>query len=341
MRNVKSTLGKIVERIFKYKKVFVILFMLLVVSVPMLNLSSYIMRILILGGIYMVLTLSLNLLTGFTGQVSLGHAAFYGIGAYTSALLSLKFGYSFLITATCGGIMAAIFGILLGSPTLKLQGSYLSIVTLGFCEIARIIELNWMSLTRGPLGLPGIPTPKIFGFTIEKDRGYYYLVVVLILITIFAIKNIINSRTGRAMIAIREDDIAAEAMGINIFKYKLLAFTISAFFAGLAGSFYAHYVTFIDPQSFTFDESIQILSMVILGGMGSIPGSIIGALVLVSIPEMLRSVQEYRMVIYGIVLVFMMLVRPQGLFGNVNFSKILKRLASNKDGKTEEVGKNA
>ncbi len=338
---MKSTLGKIVERIFKYKKVFVILFMLLVVSVPMLNLSSYIMRILILGGIYMVLTLSLNLLTGFTGQVSLGHAAFYGIGAYTSALLSLKFGYSFLITATCGGIMAAIFGILLGSPTLKLQGSYLSIVTLGFCEIARIIELNWMSLTRGPLGLPGIPTPKIFGFTIEKDRGYYYLVVVLILITIFAIKNIINSRTGRAMIAIREDDIAAEAMGINIFKYKLLAFTISAFFAGLAGSFYAHYVTFIDPQSFTFDESIQILSMVILGGMGSIPGSIIGALVLVSIPEMLRSVQEYRMVIYGIVLVFMMLVRPQGLFGNVNFSKILKRLASNKDGKTEEVGKNA
>lgn len=338
---MKSTLEKIVERIFKYKKVFVILFMLLVVSVPMLNLSSYIMRILILGGIYIVLTLSLNLLTGFTGQVSLGHAAFYGIGAYTSALLSLKFGYSFLITATCGGIMAAIFGILLGSPTLKLQGSYLSIVTLGFCEIARIIELNWMSLTRGPLGLPGIPTPKIFGFTIEKDRGYYYLIVVLILITIFVIKNIINSRTGRAIIAIREDDIAAEAMGINIFKYKLLAFTISAFFAGLAGSFYAHYVTFIDPQSFTFDESIQILSMVILGGMGSIPGSIIGALVLVSIPEMLRSVQEYRMVIYGIVLVFMMLVRPQGLFGNVNFSKISKRLASNKDGKTEEVGKNA
>lgn len=329
------------ECICRYKKIFIILFLLLVASVPLFNFSSYIMRILILGGIYIVLALSLNLLTGFTGQVSLGHAAFYGIGAYTSALLSLKFGYSFLMTAICGGIMAAIFGILLGSPTLKLQGSYLSIVTLGFCEIARIIELNWMSLTRGPLGLPGIPTPKILGFTIEKDRGYYYLIVVLILITIFVIKNIINSRTGRAMIAIREDDIAAEAMGINVFKYKLLAFTISAFFAGLAGSFYAHYVTFIDPQSFTFDESIQILSMVILGGMGSIPGSIIGALVLVSIPEILRSVQEYRMVLYGIVLVVMMLVRPQGLFGDIKLTKILNKITSNKNDKTEEVEKNA
>lgn len=338
---MKSTLGKIMECILKYKKFCVILFILLVVSIPMLNFSSYIMRILILGGIYIVLALSLNLLTGFTGQVSLGHAAFYGIGAYTSALLSLEFGYSFLITATCGGIMAAIFGVLLGSPTLKLQGSYLSIVTLGFCEIARIIELNWMGLTRGPLGLPGIPSPKIFGFMIERDRDYYYLIVVLIVITIFVIKNIINSKTGRAMIAIREDDIAAEAMGINIFKYKLLAFTISAFFAGLAGSFYAHYVTFIDPQSFTFDESIQILSMVILGGMGSIPGTIIGALVLVSIPEILRSVQEYRMVLYGIVLVVMMLVRPQGLFGDINLTKIINKMTSNKNDKEEEVGKNA
>lgn len=338
---MKSTLRKIIERILKYKKFYMILFILLVVSIPMLNFSSYIMRILILGGIYIVLALSLNLLTGFTGQVSLGHAAFYGIGAYTSALLSLKFGYSFLITATCGGIMAAMFGVLLGSPTLKLQGSYLSIVTLGFCEIARIIELNWMGLTRGPLGIPGIPSPKIFGFIIEKDRDYYYLIVVLIVITIFVIKNIINSKTGRAMIAIREDDIAAEAMGINIFKYKLLAFTISAFFAGLAGSFYAHYVTFIDPQSFTFDESIQILSMVILGGMGSIPGTIIGALVLVSIPEILRSVQEYRMVLYGIVLVVMMLVRPQGLFGDINLTKIINKMTSNKNDKEEEVGKNA
>lgn len=305
----------------KNLKLLSILALIVILIVPFLNLSPYIMRILILSGIYIILALSLNLLTGFTGQVSLGHAAFYGIGAYTSALLSIKFGYSFIITAVFAGLIAALFGLFLGMPTLKLQGSYLSIVTLGFCEIARLIELNWMSLTRGPLGLPGIPTPKIFGYIIDDDRGYYYLILALVFITVLGINNIINSRTGRALVSIREDSLAAEASGINIFKYKLLAFTISAFFAGIAGSFYAHYVTFIDPQSFTFDESIQILSMVILGGMGSIPGTILGAIVLVAIPEVLRGLAEYRMVIYGAVLVVVMLIRPQGLFGNLSFPK--------------------
>jgi branched-chain amino acid transport system permease protein len=310
--------------------------MLILIGVPFYGFSPYIMRIIILVGIYVILALSLNLLTGFTGQVSLGHAAFYGIGAYTSALLAVNFGLPYLLTGLLAGLFAAFIAFLLGMPTLKLEGTYLSIVTLGFCEITRLVELNWMKVTKGPLGVPGIPSPSIFGIQIDTDLKYYYLILILVVIAILTINNIINSRTGRALISIKEDELASEAMGVNTFRYKMLAFTISAFFAGVAGSYYAHYVTYIDPQSFTFDESIQILSMVILGGMGSIPGTIIGAATLVSIPEILRSLQEYRMVIYGLVLVIMMLTRPQGILGNIKIRDIIKnRLDKDKSQKVE------
>ncbi len=300
----------------------IILFISFMTLIPFLGFSPYIMRIMILSGIYIILALSLNLLTGFTGIVCLGHAAFYGIGAYTSALLAIHFDLSFVFTAIAGGVVAAFFGLLLGLPTLRLNGTYLSMVTLGFCEIVRLVGLNWMSLTRGPMGLTGIPFPKILGWVIDRDAEYFYLVLILIIMTWVILNNLIQSRAGIALIAIREDEVAAEAMGINILKYKVLAFAISAFFAGIAGSFYAHYASFINPQSFTFDESIQILSMVILGGMGSNLGVALGAIVLVSVPEMLRGLQEYRMLIYGAVLVIMMLTRPQGILGNPKALKI-------------------
>lgn len=309
----------------KIKNIIISILLILIAAIPFYGLSPYIMRIIIISGIYIILATSLNLLTGFTGQVSLGHAAFYGIGAYASAILTINYDLPFLITAIFGGLFAAFFGFLLGLPTLRLEGTYLSIVTLGFCEIARIVELNWMSLTRGPMGIPGIPSPKIFGFIIDQDNEYFYLIFILAAITIIVVNNIINSRIGRALISIKEDELASEAMGVNVLNYKVIAFTLSAFFAGIAGSFYAHYATFIDPQSFTFDESIQILSMVILGGMGSIPGTIIGAIVLVAIPEFLRDLQEYRMLIYGVILVVMMLIRPQGIFGDMKFSNILSK----------------
>lgn len=315
----------------KNKRITILALIALIAVVPFLGLSSYIMRILILSGIYIILAVSLNLLTGYTGQVSLGHAAFYGIGAYTSALLALKFNLSFPVTALAGGLLAAFFGLLLGLPTLRLNGTYLSIVTLGFCEIMRLVELNWMGLTRGPMGLIGIPYPKIFGFTVDNDAEYFYLILILVIITIVTINNLIKSRSGRALISIREDELAAEAMGINVLRYKVIAFTIAAFFAGIAGSFYAHYVSFIDPQSFTFDESIQILSIVILGGMGSNLGAALGAIILVSIPEMLRGLQEYRMLIYGAVLVIMMLVRPQGIFGDLKITDILNKKSDDKE----------
>lgn len=314
------------------KVLMIIALVLVLAAVPFLGFNSYIMRIFILIGIYTILSTSLNLLTGFTGQVSLGHAAFYGIGAYSSALLAMKLGMSFLPSSFLGAIIAAFFGFILGLPTLRLNGSYLSIVTLGFCEITRLIELNWMSVTRGPMGITGIPSPIILGMKIDTDRGYFYLIAVLTAITVFLIKNIIKSRTGRAMIAIREDELAAEAMGVNILKYKVMAFIVSAFFAGLAGAFYAHYVSFIDPQSFTFDESTQILSMVILGGMGSLMGSFLGTIMLVSIPEMLRDFAQYRMLIYGGVLVFMIVMRPDGIIGIFNdiVAKLKKLRAESK-----------
>ena len=318
-------LNRIINLLVIRKKYLIFIALPLLGAIPFFGLSPYIMRMIILSGIYIILALSLNLLTGFTGQISLGHAAFYGLGAYTSALLAIHFNLSFLVTALAGGLVAGFFGFLLGLPTLRLNGTYLSIVTLGFCEITRLIGLNWMGLTRGPMGLTGIPFPRILGWIVDRDMEYYYLILVLVMVSWISLSNLIRSRTGRALISIREDELASEAMGINVLKYKVIAFTVSSFFAGIAGSFYAHYASFIDPQSFTFDESIQILSMVILGGMGSNPGVVLGAVILVSVPEMLRGLQEYRMLIYGAVLVVMMLVRPQGLLGGIKITDILNR----------------
>ncbi|MFT9493985.1 branched-chain amino acid ABC transporter permease [Anaerosolibacter sp.] len=324
-------LHKGIDFYINHKKLLIIMFLAPIMTMPFFGFSPYMMRMITLSGIYIILALSLNLLTGFTGQVSLGHAAFYGIGAYTSALLAMRFDLSFVYSAIAGGLVAGFFGLLLGLPTLRLNGTYLSIVTLGFCEITRLVALNWMDLTRGPMGLTGIPLPKVFGWVIDRDAEFFYLVLILIILTWVTMNNLIKSRTGRALISIREDELAAEAMGINILKYKVIAFTTAAFFAGIAGSFYAHYASFIDPQSFTFDESIQILSMVILGGMGSNLGSAIGAVILVSVPEMLRGLQEYRMLMYGAVLVVMMLMRPQGLLGNVKLGDILNKKPVNEE----------
>ncbi|AOY78196.1 branched-chain amino acid ABC transporter permease [Clostridium formicaceticum] len=292
---------------------------LVLLLLPLFSINNFQMRMIIMVGIYMVLAMSLNLITGYTGQLSLGHAAFYGIGAYTSAILSMRFGMSFMITAPIAAILSAFVALLLGIPTLKLQGAYFAIVTLGFSEIVRIIALNWIQLTRGPMGIPGIARPLIFGYQISSSKDYYYLILALVVITYLSIYRIMHSRLGRAFSAIREDELAAQAMGVDTLKYKILSFTIAAFFAGLAGSFYAHYITYIDPQSFTFNESIQILSMVVLGGMGNMWGAMVGTIILVIAPEMLRFLEDYRMVMYGAVLIIMMLTRPQGILGGIQF----------------------
>jgi len=299
----------------KTPKVITAGLLLVTALLPLVITDDYVLRILIMWGIFVILTLSLNLVTGFTGQFCLGWAAFYGIGAYTSALLTMKAGVSFWLAMPLGGFVAALFGLLLGLPTMRLKEIYLAITTLGFGEIIRLIMLNWTDLTRGSMGLPGIPAPTILSYEISSNQAYYYLILALVLVTIIAIRRLIDSRTGRALIAIREDELAAKSMGIDVTAYKMLAFAVGAFFAGLAGSFYAHYTSFIDPHTFSFTESIAILAMAVLGGLGSINGSILGAVILTVIPELLRDIAEYRLIVFGLIMMAVMLLRPQGLFG--------------------------
>ncbi|GHV63546.1 branched-chain amino acid ABC transporter permease [Spirochaetia bacterium] len=289
---------------------------LLLAVIPLFGFNRYIMRILIVIGIYSILTLALNLVAGYTGQLSMGNAGFYAIGAYTCTLLMIRFGLNFWFAMLGGAVLAGFCGFLLGLPTFRLKGSYLTIVTLGFGEIIRMILMNWDPVTNGTLGIRNIPLPVFFGIKLSfANNGLYYLVLVLaILISVFC-RLILNSKIGRAFISIREDEIAAQMMGIKTTYYKVLAFVLSAFLSGIAGAYYAPMVGYIDPNSFTFDVSSQIISMTILGGLGTMRGMYFGAAVLIIFPEVSRFMMDYRFVIYGLILVLMMRFRPQGLLG--------------------------
>mgnify|MGYP005796259529 CR=1 FL=1 len=304
-----------------------IIALIIAVVFPLVAPSPYVIHIGVLCLIYTVLSLSLNLVTGFLGITTLGHAAFFGIGAYTAAILSTSCGFNFFLTMLSAGVVSALFGALLGAPTLRISGRYLTIVTIGFCEITRIVELNWMDLTRGPLGIPNIPAPTVFGIVCDTPFSKYYVILALAVLTIIFCKNMLNSRTGRAISAIKGDELAANVMGVNLMHIKVMTFTISAAIAGMAGGFYAHVMSYIDPTSFTFDQSVQIMSMTILGGLGSIPGSIVGAIALTVIPEMLRGFMELRQVLYGLVIVVMVYFRPTGLLGGFNLKHIRQRIA--------------
>lgn len=266
-----------------------------------------------LVGIYIIAALGLNLITGVCGQLTFGHAAFLSIGAYTAAILTRDFHMPFLVSLILGGLMAALFGVLLGIPVLKLTGDYLGIATLGFGEIVRVAFTN-MKITGGAIGLAAIPR-----------ASNLINVTVFVILAVVAMVLLENSRFGRALRAIREDEIAAGAMGINTMWYKIQAFGIGCFLAGISGGFYAHLLQYLNPNDFGFLKSFEILNFVVLGGLGSIPGTIVGTTVLTLAPEFLRFVQEYRMMIYGLLLVLMMIFRPNGLLGGVNFRRLLRR----------------
>ncbi len=269
--------------------------------------DSYIQLNMVIIGINIILAVSLNLITGFTGQFSLGHAAFMSIGAYASGILTAKLGYPFIVGIAGAALIASLAGIIIGIPTLRLKGDYLAIATLGFGEIIKILGIN-NSYIGGAIGLNDIP--RYTNWT-----WLYFLVVATILI----ISNFVKSYHGRACISIREDEIAAEAMGVNTTYYKILAFTMGAFFAGIAGALYANYFYFIKPDTFGFMKSVDILVIVVFGGMGSITGSIVGAIVLSIISVFLQGVPELRMVIYAVVLFLIMVYRPQGIMGDKEF----------------------
>lgn len=282
---------------------------------PLLMDDQYVFHVLTLAGIYAILALSLNLLLGSTGLFSLGHAAFYGIGAYASALLTLKLDLPFSLAFVLSGVIAALLGGLVAYPALRLKGIFLAIGTMGFNEIVRLLTINLDWLTGGPAGLPGIPVPEIFGVTISQPRDYYICILALVAITYAILRALLASRTGRALLAIRDDEIAARSVGIDLTSYKVGAFVLATFFAGLAGSFFAHYLTYISPDNFGLNESFAILAMIAFGGIGNFTGSVIGAFLLVIIPEAFRFLQEYRELIYGFTIVITMLLLPAGITG--------------------------
>lgn len=275
-------------------------------------------------GINIMLAVSLNLVTGFLGELSLGHAGFMSIGAYVSAIITTNIASDnplvFAIAILAGGITAAIFGFLIGVPVLRLRGDYLAIVTLAFGEIIKSV-VNAMSITGGAKGLSKIP--------LRSDFNNYTLVFALTVITILVIVNIVNSRHGRAIMAIRDNDIATQSIGIKVSRYKILAFVVGAFFAGVAGVIFAHNVGIIQPGTFDYNKSIEILVIVVLGGMGSIVGSIISAIVLTILPELLRGADEFRLLLYAIVLIFMMIFNHSrfkaSLMNNKTFRRLLKQ----------------
>lgn len=285
--------------------------------------STYQTNIMITALMYVVLGLGLNIVVGLAGLLDLGYVAFYAVGAYSYALLNYHFDLGFWMALPIGALLAAMFGVLLGFPVLRLRGDYLAIVTLGFGEIIRLILENWNAFSQGPSGISNIPRPGFFGMELSLEYAIlylYYLMIAMVIFTIFVVNRLQDSRIGRAWIALREDEIACQAMGIDKRKTKLTAFALGATWAGIVGVIFAAKTTFINPASFTFLESAIILCIVVLGGMGSIFGVIVGALVLILLPEHLRAFSDYRMLAFGAVLVTMMIFRPQGIVANVRRS---------------------
>lgn len=278
--------------------------------------GSYGTSIMGLALIFVVLGLGLNITVGLAGLLDLGYIAFFAIGAYTYALLNTRFGFGFWSCLPLGGLAGALCGLLLGLPILRLRGDYLAIVTLGFGAIAKIVFENWDSVFAGAQGIAGIARPGLFGreLSLEAVTIYlYYLALALALLTAFVTRRLQRSRIGRAWVALREDEIACAAMGVNVAHTKLTAYACGAFWAGLVGVLFAARTTFISPGSFTFVDSALVLSIVVLGGLGSLVGVTVAALLLVLLPEYLRAAADYRMLLFGALMVVMMILRPQGL----------------------------
>jgi len=296
--------------------------------------SIYQTNIMITALIYVVLGLGLNIVVGLAGLLDLGYVAFYAVGAYSYALLNYHFGLGFWTVLPIGALFGALFGILLGFPVLRLRGDYLAIVTLGFGEIIRLILENWNKFSFGPSGIANIPRPGFFGIKMSLEANIiylYFLMIGMTLFTILVVNRLQNSRIGRAWIALREDEIACQAMGIDKTKTKLTAFALGATWAGMGGVIFAAKTTFINPASFTFLESAIILSIVVLGGMGSILGVILGAFALILLPEYLRAFSDYRMLLFGATMVIMMVFRPQGIISSVRRTYQFECTKNNKE----------
>ena len=297
--------------------VVILIFGIALAILPLLKFpqTAYWVRVVGYTGLYIILGLGLNVVVGFAGLLDLGYVAFYAIGAYTFALLAggqFDIHLSFWLIIPIAGLVASMAGILLGLPVLKMRGDYLAIVTLGFGEIIRLLATNLTGLTNGAQGLYSLDSPTFFGTVLKSGTHFYYLIFLLVLLTLFIVNRLNQSRIGRAWIAIREDEDVAQMMGVNTTYYKLLAFAIGALIGGLGGSVFAAWQGSIFPDNFNLFVSINVICLIIIGGMGSIPGVIIGAFALIALPDILREFANYRLLLFGLMLVIMMIARPEG-----------------------------
>jgi len=295
------------------------------IALPFVVQDDYFLRLINIGVIYAILAISLNFVLGYAGQISLGHAGFFGIGAYTAAIMTHGGpGEMFWPALLASGVTAGIAGVIIGVPALRLKGHYLAFGTLGFGEIVRIVLYNWREVTRGTDGISGIPSPEAFGFSFDTDQKYYFLVVAALLLSLAASARMQRSKYGREFAAIRDAEMAAGTSGVNVTYMKILAFVISSILAGFAGALYANLVGFLSPDTFTFEVTAQVLSMVLIGGMGTTFGPVLGAIFITALPEMLRMSREYYQVIYGAGVAVAVLFLPQGILGLFHKRKAMK-----------------
>lgn len=290
----------------------------LLLAMPILFRSNYSRGILVKILLYIILSSSLNIINGYSGQMNLGHAGLVCIACYTTGLLCTHFQISFWLVLPLSGIVTAIAGFIISRPVIRLEGVYLSIVTMGFAEIIRLVALNWTSFTGGPMGIRNIPRPTIFGYVIRTPLQYYYLVLFLAAVSLFAMYRVIHSRVGRTWISIREDQVASRFLGVNVSRYKSINFVFGSFFAGIGGCFLTYYYQYISSDLFTVDETFNMMSMVIIGGQGTLLGPVVGSVIVNIITEAFRFAAEYRFVLYAIIIIVMMWQRPQGLVGASN-----------------------
>ncbi len=297
---------------------WVIVLVVAAVALPQVVRNEYFLHIMIMALFYTILSSSLNLVVGYIGQLSLGHAAFLGLGCYTSAMLTVDAGVNIWLAMAAAGVVAAVAGLIIGFITLRLDGHYFVLITLAFAEVLRLVVSNWEEVTRGPLGFPGIPRPSIvIGDLVNIDFSskahFYYLALAMVALTLWVKYRFVYSNLGRASIAIRENPRLAQSIGINPFYYSMVAFVLGAFFAGLAGSLYAHYISYVGPDEFGFSFMVTMLIIVAVGGRGTIVGPVIGAVIITFVVEALRDAAEIRLSLFGALLVISILFFPKGL----------------------------
>lgn len=285
----------------------------ILILLPIVTPNMYIMQIINMIGIYIILGIGINVLTGYTGQLSLGQAAFFGIGAYTAALMNTRAGLQFIPCLLGSVVVTAFFGVVLAIPALKVKGSYLALLTMGFGEVVRIVMINWTPVTNGTAGVLGIQSPVIFGFSFDTLKKYYFLILLFVLLGLAYESIIIRTRTGRAFIAIREDNEAAELTGIDVTAYKIKAFVLSAVYCGVAGCLYAMMIKYVSPDTFVSNTSSVILWTAIVGGFGTVIGPVLGGIIMQVLPEALRFLGDWRLVVYGVILLVVILRFPGGL----------------------------